>query len=79
MMNVAEVRGCRDDGTNRCRHVAKHPENGGTRLLSDAEVSRIFAYLDRAEGERLEHPTPTLAIRLQFAFASRVSDILELR
>lgn len=79
MMNVAEVWGYRDDGTNPCRHVPKYPENGRTRLLSDAEVGRIFAYLDRAEGERLEHPTLTLAIRLQFAFAARVSEVLELR
>ncbi len=79
MMNVAEVWGYRDDGTNPCRHVPKYPENGRTRLLNDAEVGRIFAYLDRAERERLEHPTLTLAIRLQFAFAARVSEILELR
>jgi len=79
MMNVAEVWGYRDDGTNPCRHVPKYPENGRTRLLSDAEVGRVFAYLDRAEREGLEHATLTLAIRLQFAFAARVSEILELR
>jgi len=79
MMNMAEVWGYRDDGTNPCRHVPKYPENGRTRLLSDAEVARVFAFLDQAERERLEHPSLTLAIRLQFAFAARVSDILELR
>lgn len=79
MMNVAEVWGYRDDGTNPCRHVPKYPETGRTRLLNDAEVGRIFAYLDRADREDLEHPTLTLAIRLQFAFAARVSEILELR
>lgn len=79
MMNMAEVWGYRDDGTNPCRHVPKYSENGRTRLLSDAEVGRIFACLDKAERERLEHPSLTLAIRLQFAFAARVSEILELR
>lgn len=79
MMNVAEVWGYRDDGTNPCRHVPKYPENGRTRLLNDVEVGRIFAYLDQADQERLEHPTLTLAIRLQFAFAARASEILELR
>lgn len=79
MMNVAEIWGYRDDGTNPCRHVPKYPENGRTRLLNDAEIGRIFAYLQRADGEKLEHPTLTLAIRLQFAFAARVSEILELQ
>lgn len=30
-VNMAEVWGYRDDGTNPCRHVPKHPESGKTR------------------------------------------------
>ncbi len=35
-------------------------------------------YLDRADREALEHPFLTLAIRLQFAFAARMSEIISL-
>ena len=40
---------------------------------------RPYAYLDRADAEGLEHSVLTLAIRLQFEFAARMSEILELR
>lgn len=55
------------------------PENGGTRLLTDDEVTRIFQALDRAEYEKAMHPTLTLAIRLQFALAARISEVSSLR
>jgi integrase len=79
MFNMAEVWGCRSDGSNPCRHIPKHPENGKTRYITDEEVARLFIYLDRAEAQGLEHPTLILAIRLQFAFAARMSEILNLR
>ncbi|MGH7023245.1 MAG: tyrosine-type recombinase/integrase [Caulobacteraceae bacterium] len=79
MMNMAEVWGYRDDGTNPCRHVPKYPEGAHTRCLTDAEVGRIFAYLDQADREGLERPTIVLAIRLQFGFAARASEITGLR
>lgn len=40
---------------------------------------KLFAYLDKAEAEELEHPTYLLAIRLQFEFAARMSEILLLQ
>jgi integrase len=78
MFNMAEVWGHRPDGSNPCRHVPKYPEKGKTRLITDAELVRLFAYLDRADAEGLEHPFLTLAIRLQFAFAARMSEIINL-
>jgi integrase len=78
MFNMAEVWGYRDDGTNPCRHIPKFPETGKTRLISDDEMVRLFRYLDRADAEGLEHPFFTLAIRLQFAFAARMSEIVGL-
>lgn len=78
MFNMAEVWGLRPDGTNPCRHVPKYPERGKTRLITDAELRTLFEYLDRAETERLEHPFILLAIRLQFEFAARMSEILQL-
>src|SRR6266540_6794778 len=36
-------------------------------------------YLDRAVAEGLEHPFLTLAIRLQFAFAARMSEIISMK
>lgn len=76
MFNMAEVWGYRDDGTNPCRHVPKYPESGKTRLITDEEMVALFSYLDRADVGGLEHPFVTLAIRLQFAFAARMSEII---
>ncbi|ABS69251.1 site-specific integrase [Xanthobacter autotrophicus] len=78
MFNMAEVWGMRPDGTNPCRHIPKFPERGKTRLITDAEMRKLFEYLDRAEAEGLEHPFIILAIRLQFEFAARMSEIIEL-
>ncbi|MFG1289253.1 tyrosine-type recombinase/integrase [Xanthobacter versatilis] len=78
MFNMAEVWGMRTDGSNPCRHVPKYPERGKTRLITDGEMRKLFEYLDRAEVEGLEHPFILLAIRLQFEFAVRMSEILEL-
>lgn len=79
MFNMAEVWGYRPDGSNPCKHVQKYPEKGKTRLITDAQLSQLYAYLDKADKEGLEHPILTLAIRLQFEFAARMSEILELR
>jgi integrase len=76
MFNMAEVWGMRPDGSNPCRHVPKFPERGKTRLITDAELRQLFAYLDQAEAEGLEHPFILLAVRLQFEFAARMSEIL---
>ena len=76
MFNMAEVWGFRDDGTNPCRHIPKYPESGKTRLITDDEMVRLYGYLDRADLEGLEHPFLTLGIRLQFAFAARMSEII---
>lgn len=79
MFNLAELWGYRPDGSNPCRHVSKYPEKGSTRLITDGQMVKLFAYLDRAEAEGLEHPTYLLAIRLQFEFAARMSEILLLQ
>ncbi|TAJ61836.1 site-specific integrase [Variovorax sp.] len=76
MFNLAELWGYRPDGSNPCRHVPKYPEKGKTRLITDAQMALLFAYLEKADAEGLEHPTLTLAIRLQFEFAARMSEIL---
>ena len=79
MFNLAELWGYRPDGSNPCRHVSKSPEKGSTRLITDEQMVKLFAYLDKAEAEELEHPTYLLAIRLQFEFAARMSEILLLQ
>lgn len=78
MFNCAELWGYRADGTNPCRLIPKYPEGRRTRLIKNLELAGLFAHLDRADAEGLEHPTYTLAIRLQFAFAARMSEIIEL-
>lgn len=79
MFNLAELWGYRSDGSNPCRHVKKYAENGSTRFITDDEMRKLFAYLDRAEQEGLEHPFIMLAIRLQFEFAARMSEVLALK
>ena len=76
MFNLAEVWGLRPDGSNACRHIPKYPERGKTRLITDAELKRLYAYLHKAEVEGLEHPLILLAVRLQFEFTARMSEIL---
>jgi integrase len=78
MFNMAEIWGVRPDGSNPCRHVPKFPERGKTQLISDVELKQLYAYLDKAEAEGLEHPFILLAVRLQFEFAARMSEILKL-
>jgi integrase len=78
MFNMAEVWGFRDDGTNPCRHIPKYPECGKRRLITDDEITRLFAYLERADLAGLEPPLLTLGIRLQFAFAARMSEIINM-
>jgi integrase len=78
MFNCAELWGHRADGTNPCRLIPKFPEGNRTRLIKNPELCRLYEYLDRADTEGLEHPTYTLAIRLQFAFAARMSEIITL-
>lgn len=79
MFNLAELWGYRPDGSNPCRHISKYPEKGSTRLITDEQMVKLFAYLDKAEAEGLEHSTYLLAIRLQFEFAARMSEILLLQ
>ena len=78
MFNLAEVWGMRPDGSNPCRHLPKFPERGKTRLITDSEPRCLYAYLDKAEVDGLEHPFILLAVRLQFEFAARMSEILML-
>ena len=76
MFNLAELWGLRPDGTNPCRHIKKYTGSKRTRLITDEELTRLYAYLDHADTEGLEHPILTLAIRLQFEFAARMSEVL---
>ncbi len=75
MFNLAKIWGWRPDDTNPCRHIQKFGGGKRTRLITDEEMVR---YLDRADAEGFEHPVLTLAIRLQFEFAARMSEILDL-
>jgi hypothetical protein len=78
IFDLAEVWSFRDDGTNPCRHIPKYAESGQTWLITNEEMARLFQYLHRADLEGLEHPFLTLAIRLQFAFAARMSEVIGL-
>ena len=81
MFNLAEVWGYRPDGTNPCRHVPMYPNGKATHLISDEEMGKLFRYLDYLEtdGLGLDHAVLPLAIRLQFEFAGRRSEIVTLQ
>lgn len=79
MFNCAELWGYRTDGTNPCRLIPRYPERKKTRLIKNREMEKLFSYLDRADREGLEHPSFTFGIRLQFAFAARMSEIIMMR
>ena len=70
----AELWALRPEGSNPCRLVKRFRETRRTRLLSDAEVARIFATLDDSD----EGPSVKLAVRLLFATACRAGEILGL-
>lgn len=78
MFNLAEVWGYRPDGTNPCRHVPMFPNGKATHLISDEDMGKLFRHLDRIEAEGLENYVIPLAIRLQFEFAGRRSEIVAL-
>ena len=78
MFNMAEVWGLRPDGTNPCRHVPMYPPGKETRLIVDDELVLIFRHLEKLEAEGLENYVIPLAIRLQFEFAARRSEICPL-
>jgi len=75
IFNMAEVWGYRPDGSNPCRHVPTYPAGKATRLINDDEMTRIFRCLEELEVDDLEYYAIPLAIRLQFEFAARVSEI----
>ena len=79
MFNLAEVWGYRSDGTNPCRHVPMYPNGKATHLISDEDMGRIFRHLNKLEAEGLENYVIPLAIRLQFEFAGRRSEIVGLQ
>ena len=79
MFNLAEVWGYRPDGTNPCRHVPMYPNGKATHLISDEEMGKLFRQLAQIEAEGLENYVIPLAIRLQFEFAARLSEIVSLQ
>ncbi len=84
MFNLAEVWGLRPDGTNPCRHVPMYPPGKETRLIVDDELVLLFRYLEKMEAgelelEKTENYVIPLAIRLQFEFAARLSEIVSLQ
>jgi integrase len=78
MFNCAELWGLRHEGSNPCRLVKMYPTSPRTRLLSDAEVQKIFHTLARLDRERRMHPTFTFVCRMQFALAARIGEVLNL-
>jgi integrase len=79
MFNMAEVWLPRPEGSNPCRLIKKYPKTRKTRGFTDEEAQKIHSYLNIADEHGLEHPTLLLAARLQFEFAGRQSEIVNLK
>lgn len=86
MFSAAELWKMRPANSNPCRGVVPYPEGRRERLFTDGEVAALYTALDALEREAeehasdaLHHPSIRLAIRLLFATAGRVSEILRLR
>ena len=79
MLNWAEQRGYRDEGTNPCRHVEKFREQKRERFLSENELAVLGEVL--ADGERTgrENPYVVAALRLLIFTGARMGEILSLR
>jgi integrase len=78
MFNLAEVWGYRPDGTNPCRHVPMFPPARLPGSSATRKWRKLFRHLDNLEAEGLENYVIPLAIRLQFEFAGRRSEICTL-
>jgi len=77
MMNYAEEVGWRPERSNPCRRVRRNEENKRERYLTTAELERLGAALNAAEGK--EHPSALAAIRLLLLTGCRKGEILTLR
>lgn len=79
VFNLAEVWGYRPDGTHPCRHVPTYLAGKSTHFIRDEEMGKLFRQPDLIEAEGLENYVISLAIRLQFEFAGRRSEIVGLQ
>ena len=79
ILKLAEQWKLRDEGTNPARGIQKYREKRRERLLTDAEVARIYGAMGEAERTRTLPDNALLAIRLLFSTACRASEILGLR
>lgn len=71
MFNLAELWGLRPDGTNPCRHIKKYTGSKRTRLITDEELTRLYAYLDRAEAQAADNAQSLLADPARLAAVQR--------
>lgn len=79
MFNLVEVWGYRPDGINPCRHLPVYPDGKAPHLISDEDMGKLFRHPEHMEAQELEYCTIPLAIRLQFEFAARRSEIISLQ
>ena len=79
MFHLSELWEIRPDGSNPCRHVKRYAECKRERFLSEAELTRLGAALDKAENAARELPGVVAAIRLLALTGCRLGEILGLR
>ncbi|XJJ69826.1 tyrosine-type recombinase/integrase (plasmid) [Novosphingobium sp. BL-8A] len=79
MFNRAEEWGFRSQNTNPCKGITTMIKKKRPRLIRQDEMVRLMDYLELPEGQGGAPLAYSLAMRLQFAFAARASEILQLR
>lgn len=79
MFKRAEEWGFRPEDSNPCKGVTAKNNKKRPRLIRQDEMVRLMDHLETPEGEGGAPFAFGLAMRLQFAFAARASEILQLR
>jgi integrase len=74
-LNLVEVWGWREEGTNPCRHVEAYQEQHRQHTLTDAELKRLWSVLDRIEREGETVPFTTV-VRLLLLTGCRLNEVL---
>jgi len=76
VLGFAEQLGLRPAGSNPCKLVIRHEEDGMRKALTRDEMLRLGEALRQAELERVIHPSALLAVRLFALTGLRRSELL---
>jgi integrase len=79
MLNLAELWGLRDDGTNPCRHLQRYRERRFERFLSEAEFQQLGVAIVALESSGEISAAAAAAVRVLIFSGARRGEICRLR